>query len=361
MKRFLVMWGVCAVVTALMCTSLTVAAETTAAHNILAEPIVVATEPEEIDEKVYFYQDNEKVSPEDFTWVDGKTGKALQLNGENQFLRYSAEKTLQLDAFTFSTWIYRNELAEESLNVGQKLLTVYKNENRFLTVSPHWRDNERHINGIYMEWQDRGIDPITLYTESETDTNTALETKTWHHVAVVASDDEFSLYVDGTCLHSAARDTSFSAMELNSFLIGGGFYGDARLHALLDDAYLYPQALDASHIALLAAGIDPADGGTPPTTEAYRPTAPTNGIHTPPVAVEDTNGTVFGIPVALVVTPLAVILLVVVLSVVLSAQKKRHTAPPSTHDESGPFAVVPLPTVPVAHTDEPTADEEVSE
>ncbi len=308
-------------------------------HDI-AEPIVIVGEPTDIDDKVYQYVDKQKVSNKTFSWESGKFGQALKLNGEKQYLRYSAKSTLQLEEFTLSAWV--NWQGGEP---GQKLLTVYKNESRFLTVSPYTVDEEKGINGFYMEWQDREIDPVILYTEAKSDTNFALEKNAWHHIAVVASDTEFSLYLDGALYYTAAMDLSLADMEMNTFLVGGGFYGEPTLNALLDETYLYPQALSREYIALLAAGMYPAYGGTAPTTEAYRPTAPSA---TTTLSPADGNvphrATLFGLPRVLVIIPLTVAVLAVVLSLVLSAQKKQQTA--SAQDEEGTVPLIGEPEAP---------------
>lgn len=315
-------------------------------HDI-AEPVVIVGEPTDIDGKVYQYVDKQKVSNKTFTWVPGKFGQALKLDGNKQYLRYSAQRTLQLEEFTLSAWV--NWQGGEP---GQKLLTVYKNESRFLTVSPYTVDEEKGINGFYMEWQDREIDPVILYTEAKSDTNFALEKNAWHHIAVVASDTEFSLYLDGALYYTAAMNLSLADMEMNTFLVGGGFYGDPTLNALLDETYLYPQALSREYITLLAAGMYPAYGGTAPTTEAYRPTAPSA---TTTLSPADGNvphrDTLFGLPRALVIIPLVVATLAVVLSLVLSAQKKRETA---AEDEEEVAPLIGEPVVP----DDPEEEEE---
>ncbi len=317
-------------------------AATTGVVSDIAEPVVVATEPEEIDEKVYYYQGDDKVGPEAFTWVDGRHGKAVKLNGEDQYLRYSAEKTLQLEEFTLSAWV---KLDGEDKNVGQKLLTVYKNESMFITVAPHLLDAERAIDGIYAEWQDREIDPVVMHSDPDKDTTFALESGVWHHVAVVVSDEEFSLYIDGILIHTADMNTSFVEMELNTFLIGGGFYSEPLLNAFLDDTYLYPQAMESSDIQLLAADVDPADGGTPPTdnTTFYRPTAPSVK---PTAPVQDDAPS--GISPIVIILPIALITAIVILSVVFSRQKKNA---PAVNDGDA-VDVLKQPEVPVDDEEE---------
>lgn len=316
-------------------TTTTTAVTTTTTRGIvvdesLTERVVVVSEPDDGDEKIYFYQGDRKMDAEDFIWVEGRTGLALQLNGEDQYLRYSAQKTLQLEEFTFSAWVNW-----QGGDAGQKLLTVYKNDNRFFTVSPFMQDEEAHLNGMYMEVRDRGIEPDTMYYTASEGSTFALEQNAWHHMAVVISDTEFSLYVDGALYLSTVMDNvSVADMELNTFLIGGGFYGEPRLSALLDDAYLYPQALTADEIALLAAGMDPAYGGTAPTTTVHLPTRPTaSTTNTPADGNVPQRGTLFGLPIALVLIPGIILVAVVILSLVLSAQKKREETIDGITDE----------------------------
>lgn len=338
----------CIAALVLLCTALPTFAVTRVDPTI-AEPIYVATEPEEIDEKVYYYQDEQKIPPEDFPWVEGRHGLAVRLNGENQYLRYSAERTLQLEEFTFSAWV---KLQGDDGNVGQKLLTVYKNESMFITMAPHLLDAERAIDGLYMEWQDREIEPVVLHSDPEADTTFALEGNAWHHVAIVVSDTEFSLYVDGFRFYSEEMDTSFVEMELNTFLVGGGFYGEPLLNALLDDAYLYPQALEASHIQLLAADMDPADGGKAPTAGTiYRPTEPSSA----PTAAPK-NDAEAGLSPLVIILPVAFIIGIILLSVVFSRQKKVSAPTDSDGDAANVIGEPELPTDPEEENDgEPVA------
>ncbi len=292
-----------------------VGATTTAAVETVPtveEPVIVVTEPDEIDERIYYYEGTEKRDPTAFEWVSGHTGTAIALGGD-RYLRYSSARVLELEEFTFSAWV--NWQGGES---DQRLLTVYRNENRNLTVSPNAVDADAKLNGVCMTWVDRAIDPVTLYKPVSEGVSTALTTGVWHHVAVVASDTEYSLYIDGTLYLSQAMDTSFADMELNTLIIGGGTDDEPRLNALLDDALLYKQALTAQQIALLAAGMDPADGGTAPTVTEQHATAPPQGTQTQPTD-DGGDGTAF--PTALVFIPAGVIAVVVILSLLLGAKR----------------------------------------
>lgn len=324
----------------------------TAGTGLLAEPIALVTEPGEIGNKVYYYDGAKKVQPEDFTWVPGKTGLAVQLNGSTQYLRYSSAQTLKLESFTFAAWV--NWQGGEAAD--QRLLTVYRNENRFITLSLNRQDEAAGIHGLCAEWQDRSIEPITLFSQTNGITTTAPESGVWHHVAVTVAPTAFTVYVDGTALYQAdmsAQPVDLAAMRLNTFAVGRGIEGEPTLNALLDDAYLYPQALTDNEVALLAAGLNPADGGTPPTATTYLATRPRTTTVAGSVSAGEKN-TLFGVPVMLVVIPAAVIVAAVVLSLVFSAQKRHASVPDG---EEFPTILAGMAVEPEAEP-EPETDEE---
>ena len=288
--------------------------------------VVVVSEPSQSDDKVYFYQGNRKVKSTDFNWVPGHNGYAVLLDGDEQYLRCSSQLIDGLSSFTFSAWINWQGGVP-----NQKLLTIYKNDNRFFSVSPNWDDESQEILGWYLEVRDRGIEPTVAYYPVRGGYTYALQPNSWHHVAVTVSDATFALYVDGREYLSANYELSLADMELNTFLVGGGFYGDARLAAMIDDAYLYPTALSAENIALLAADMNPVFGGSAPTTTVYYPTAPTTTATLKPADGNvPSRGTVLGLPLALVLIPLGVVVVAVALSFALNAQKKKQ---PDWYDE----------------------------
>ncbi len=259
---------------------------------------------------VYYYNNGKKVSPNTFEWVAGHTGQAVALNGEDQYLRISAAEALALEEFTLSAWF--NLRAD---TVGAKLLTVYKNESRFLTVSPHVQDTERGINGWYMEWQDRVGEPVTAFVPAAQGTTLAPAVGEWHHAAVVVSNTEFSLYLDGMRYLTQTVETDYSEIELSQFVVGGGFYGEPLLNALLDDVAVYPAALSAKQVAALA---------NKTAQNNYYPTRPLADADRGVVGNVTQRLTVFGLPPALVILVGAVLVTVLVLSLVFSAQRKRQ-------------------------------------
>lgn len=299
------------------------------------EVIPIATEINDIPNYVYYYNGKQKVAPESFEWSkDSVTGKALKLNGENQYLRLATAQVKELSEFTFSAWVKRlpdTPAAGEDdeyvlLDEGDqehKLLTVYKNENRYLTVSLHKQDAEKGINGLCAAFEDRNAEPLVLFRPASEGTNTALPLNEWHHVAVVFSDTTLAVYVDGAAFLQEDLAVSVDDMDLRTFVIGGGFYGEKPLNALLDNAVVYNTAFDANQIGLLAQNAQPQPGVVPTTSKEVLATAPATLPDTITIPKENTNR-VFGLPAGLAAVLLVIVLGVVVLSVVFTYRKKQQ-------------------------------------
>lgn len=288
------------------------------------ETLYLVVEDEDIPEYVYHYVGKEKVDHGTFTWVGGGVkGNALQLNGENQYVRLATAEVKELSSFTFSAWVNRAPSKQEEAD-GSKLLTVYKNENRYLSLSLDKQDTEKGINGICLELQDRAIDPITLFRPASDEVNTALPTNKWHHIAVTFSDTEIAVYIDGSVYLQQALDLSVDEMDLRTFIVGGGFYGETPLNAMLDNVLVFNAPLSAKQIALLAQNSDPLSNASPTTTTEVLATAPAT-LPDKIVTTEPQTGLrVLGLPLGLVVILATFIIIAVVLSIVFTRHNKQE-------------------------------------
>ncbi len=292
-------------------------------EEAVVQALTLVAEAEGMPEYIYYYSDNEKVEPYTFSWVaDSVKGEAVKLNGEDQYLRLATAKVKELSSFTFSAWVKRPATEADEEN-DHKLLTVYKNENRYLTLSLDKQDEEKGINGICLELQDRAIDPLTLFRPASVGTTTALPTNNWHHVAVTFSDTEVAVYMDGAAYLQQTIDLSVTEMDLRNFIVGGGFYGEKPLNALLDNVLVYNAALSAEQIALLAQNTNPLSDATPAIKAEVLATAP---ITLPSdITVQTQTGLrVLGLPVGLLVVLSAFILVAIILSLVLTRRNKQE-------------------------------------
>lgn len=300
-----------------------------AADTVTPQRIPLVTTPEEIPNTVYYYQGNFKVKPSSFTWTEGRNGKnAVVLNGTNQYIRLATAEVKELTAFTFSTWIRWNGNSKEDRVDAQELLTLYRNESYYLSVSPHAQDAAKQLNGIHMQWASADWDPISVFTPAEETSTFALPTDEWHHVTVTASGTNFSLYVDGVRLLHQTMEVDFASFDFRTFKFGAGFDKKPYLNAALQDAVLYTDVLTDEQILLLSQDQDPLSGATATTTTQALATRPSRLTTTSTAAAGKTTlpERVWGLPFGMIVMLGMIVLAVIVLSVIFSIQNTRRPA-----------------------------------
>ena len=88
---------------------------------------------------------------------------------------------------------------------------------------------------------------------------------TWHHVAVVAADHGYRLYVDGrpdgSGVLEGVADPKGSVLKIGRVSADFPEEQERGFCGAIDDVRVYARALDHDHLAALAAGKDPAGGG----------------------------------------------------------------------------------------------------
>lgn len=236
--------------------------------------IRLVTEPDDVAEDVYYVMNGNKNSgPHSFTWVEGGiAGTALQLDGNTQHVRLATDRVKELTSFTFSAWF---NWAGNKGEKEQRLLSIYKNENHTLIVSPHNADPSTQLDGIQLTLEDPQIEPVSLYHPVTDNVTSALPINEWHHLAITLSDTEVALYIDGALYASQTLENfSVATMDLYRLVIGSEFDSDANFNGLVDNALLYNAVLDTDQIKLLAENRDPLAGGTPTSKKETLATKP---------------------------------------------------------------------------------------
>lgn len=315
-QRILRSVGMIALIVALFSLlTLSVAAQTPPYITLVSDPSVEL-------ENVYYCEgkDTVKRDPDDFLWQDGKDGqKALTLNGNDQYLRIATAQVKKLSAFTFSSWV------KWSGEGGNTLLTFYRNENYCISVSMR---GEKDTDGLTMKWILPDRDPIILTKTAAEGSSFAFPANEWHHLAVVASSSEFTLYVDGARYLSQAVAVDFEDMRLDKFRIGAGLTPKPAIGASFQNARLYTGTLTADQVALLAQDCEPDSNAT--ITTGPLATRPSSPVTSPSLSggVSEGNGddgasTLLGLPVGMVILLGGIVLLVVALSVFFSIQGKK--------------------------------------
>ena len=271
----------------------------------------LVTEPEaESSPYVAYHRGGEEAAWSELTWVDGRNGKAVALDGVSQYLQVGDTPQLSSTSLSFAAWICWQGPVQEDADPAafyfQRLFTMTnKNGTSWLSFAPHAK-GDNGLDGVYMDFFKDGGEglAIRLFNEAGENESYGLPMNEWHHVAVVMDSQHLILYLDGRVWFQ--QDLLMGANELRSsrFIIGNGsLWEGAYFHGLIDDTALYDFALSADQVKMLYRDVDPlAEGASVPEgTTAYLPAAPTYAVTTTTApattATQIRFTTVWGLPV----------------------------------------------------------------
>ncbi|MBO5797612.1 MAG: LamG domain-containing protein [Clostridia bacterium] len=288
----------------------------------------VITEPEEFsDADVGVYIGEEKISSDKLEWVDnGYEGKALKLSGDGQFLRLG-HSISRVAKFSFSAYV--NWQGGES---GQRLFTVARATQNFLSFSPYMYNNELTadggcVNGVYLGYQYGGPrgKVVHMFNPAQPgDVTYALPQGEWHHVAVVSDARTMKVYIDGVLWLEEQILISVAELQAHSIDIGSGEWGDKTLSALLDNVSVYRKALSAEEVRELA-GVTGGEAYLPtqPPTTTTEPTTTTPPTTPPTTARQTLAKTLWGVPMWGIYTIGGVVAAYAVITLVANILHKR--------------------------------------
>lgn len=297
-----------------------------------------------LPDTVTYCRDGEEADPAEMTWVDGRNGgKALLLDGKSEYLRLGYDQ-LRLMRFSFAAWVNWLGPAEgqsEESAYSQRLFTIHRRTDNWLSVSPHAQDftkteGDGYLDGLYLDYTFQNNADTTHFEQfrpTSGGVSNGLPQNEWHHVAVVSDGQRMQLYVDGVLWFD--DDFLMYVIDLRALamLVGGGPWEGSYLHAMLQDVGLYEIALTGEQVAMLAADVDPlAEGAELPASSApYIPTKPAESAASTPAQVEDGGGmpTIFGIPVVAIYIIAGLVVVYFALSVVLSVRQSKRDGPPN--------------------------------
>ncbi len=291
----------------------------------------VVSEPDALPEDgIRYYRGEEQITPEELTWVDnGYNGKALHLKGDGTFLRLDYT-VARVTAFTFSAWV--NWQGGES---GQRLFSVARSTENFLTFSPYMHDtalyqNNGFANGVHLRYQYGGETGtvVDMFNPTDDTVSYALPRNEWHHVAVTSDGRTVQVYIDGVLWLEDRMLNTIYELGAHSVDIGTGEWGDPTLNALIDDVELYRKVLSVAEIQTLAGYSAEGDTvylPTAPSTTATSTTTTTTAAQTEPKR-QTVSQTLWGMPIWGIVTLGGIVLLYVILTVILNLhdRKKRE-------------------------------------
>lgn len=168
--------------------------------------------------------------------VDGKAGKAAQLNGTGN-VEVSDTTVLNGEAFTITAWV--------NWDGTGKVNTIVSNAYSGAVGS----------NGLlfYVKGANDGVDADgVLYAGDPVGTETGsagkIKANEWTHVAFVKDGTTVTLYINGVA--DGGGSTSVTGTNTETLLIGGNHRTDAHnFHGALDEVKIFSQALTAAQIA----------------------------------------------------------------------------------------------------------------
>ncbi|MDQ3815802.1 MAG: alginate lyase family protein [Armatimonadota bacterium] len=174
------------------------------------------------------------------TWDTGKTGNAVALDGQDDYVSLPAGIVSNLADFSIAAWVYLNEN-----KTWARLFDFGDNRGHSMFLTPKSGGGKVRF----------AVGTVYGYNEQVIDGTAPLPTGQWVHVAVTLSGRVGTLYVNGVAVGSNP------AMDFPPFQIGSTpqnwigrsqFPNDPYLNGKVDDFRIYDGASTADEIAVLA-------------------------------------------------------------------------------------------------------------
>lgn len=278
------------------------------------------TEPGDCAAPLIFCRGDKDLTIDDINWIDSEDGKAVRFNGIDEYFRIGYNN-LQIADYTLSLWVYwdgASDADDGSTLENQRIFSArgtYR-DRQYVTLSP-------------MESTAEGTDGLRLhmrYEKSDWELHgseaTPFEQKSWHHVAVVGTEETLSLYLDGVLIAEELTMMSLAEMRPQQLYIGKGptAGGDGYFNGVMDNVFLYKRALSADELADIVTDQNPV--ATPPNA-----TLPSdynvNGNETVPSVPHETDYSLPPIPPVVYIVCGGVTALILTLIIVVNV---RHAA-----------------------------------
>lgn len=207
-----------------------------------------------------FYNSNPGTLINGPTWTTGISGGAINFDGVNDFVKIAHNSSLDLTGdTTISAWIKKDTNSGADVIVGKG--------NCYGTVCPYGMRSSGS-GEINFDQNNGGSGQDTLSS------NTTLSLGAWHHVAIVRSGSNRSIYLDGVLSAGPTAQSRLPSLSGDSFTIGTGdesFPTDAPFDGVIDEVRIYNRALSGSEISSLANTTTNTDT-TKPTVTLTAPT-----------------------------------------------------------------------------------------
>ncbi len=171
-------------------------------------------------------------------YTDGKNGKAVVLNGQEQFIDLN-QNILSAKGFTFATWVKTEGMADWAriFDMGDA------------GGNDWWLGKEGGSGKLRLD--------VNNEKGSVSVTGPVIQDGVWTHIAVTVGDEVASLYVNGQLVMNNGSKAVPSDL-LNGFkgaYIGRSNWPDPYINAAFDDVFIAGRAYSEAEVASLYKGI----------------------------------------------------------------------------------------------------------
>jgi hypothetical protein len=197
----------------------------------------------------------------DAGWVEGKFGKALQLNGINEYVLVPATDDLSLQVLTLSAWVQAANFAQDGF-IYEKTVGGQINSHYSLYFQGNDQMNFRLVSGGNLN--DTIIPAAVNFNANE-----------WNHIAATYDGTVKSLYVNGDLVTAMPSLITLPAAGSGVSTIGAlGTGSDYFFNGKIDDLRIYDRAIAEAdiHKLMKTAGIDTSQATVRPYVMTYTST-----------------------------------------------------------------------------------------
>ena len=165
------------------------------------------------------------------TFVSGKVGNAISLNGKSQFVQLPAEILSSIkNQFTISCWVNLNTVG----TWGRIFDFGYGDALRYIFLS---------CNSVF------GIATNGNAATDQITASTLITPSTWHQIVIVLSNSTLTMYLDGVSVGSTPTSATFPLSDAPTNFIGKSeFVADPYLNGLIDEFKIYNVAMNPSQV-----------------------------------------------------------------------------------------------------------------
>ena len=187
---------------------------------------------------------NDGILINDPTWIDGKYGKALNLNGTN-YVEVADSESLEVQNFTLEAWIYMTE-------------RPYEQGNAVAIIHKYTTDAEASGIGYMLLFQNPTSTDDNLVLASgypmagrrilvQYNSTIDLSLNEWHHVVGTFDGYTATLYIDGIPRKSMTYPEHIGILYWKSIQLR---LGAGMSEGLIDNAMIYNRTLSAEEVVL---------------------------------------------------------------------------------------------------------------